>query len=278
MKKSLGRRAGTFARHVAVVLLLCAVLVPPTILAADAPPLDSAAASTAAPKAQDGRRAAKKADGVMEAEALASEVLSRADVPESELGDWAVGVLEEALTRAGAQAETALAAVDADAGTDGMPLPSERGPGAIATGLPGRGNGATILVFMSLSVPAPSWRQWADEAARAEVPLLLRGPSPEGLRATIEEAGTRLGGVEAGVAIDPRLFLLFDITRVPAVIAVPDGVPPCASRGCADDAPPPFDRVTGNTGLAAALFLIAAEGEAGRDSAREHLEKLGVRL
>ena len=81
-------------------------------------------------------------------------------------------------------------------------------------------------------------------------------------------------GLDRGVAIDPRLFRLFGIERVPAVVVVPGGVPPCASRGCADDAPPPHDRITGNIGLIAALETIAAEGDAGRDAARRMLGQM----
>ena len=103
-----------------------------------------------------------------------------------------------------------------------------------------RGDTAEVLVFTSLSVPAASWRQWAREAANAGAPLVLRGVGADGLRETVKEIGERLGGAEAGVAIDPRLFRLFGVTRVPAVAVVPGGVPPCESRGCADDpAPPP---------------------------------------
>ena len=79
---------------------------------------------------------------------------------------------------------------------------------------------------------------------------------------------------KAGVAIDPRLFQLFGIARVPAVVVVPGGVPPCRSRGCADDDPPPFDRVTGNLSLAAALEAVAAEGGVARATARQHLATL----
>ena len=126
----------------------------------------------------------------------------------------------------------------------------------------------------ALSVPAASWRQWAREAASIGVPLVLRGVSEDGLPATAKEIGGRLGGAEAGVAIDPRLFRLFGVTRAPAVVVVPGGVPPCRSRGCADDPAPPHDRVTGNIGLAAALETVADEGDSGRAVARRHLQRL----
>ena len=103
---------------------------------------------------------------------------------------------------------------------------------------------------------------------------MLRGVGEGGLRATVKRVGDRLGGARAGVAIDPRLFRLFGIERVPAVAVVPGGVPPCASRGCSEDAPPPHDLVTGNIGLVAALEAVADAGEAGRATALAHLARM----
>ena len=104
----------------------------------------------------------------------------------------------------------------------------------------------------------------------------MRGVAAGSLRATVKRIGDRLGGHDAGVAIDPRLFRLFRVERVPAVVVVPGGVPPCESRGCAGDPAPPHDRVTGNIGLVAALEAVAAEGSAGRAVARQHLRRLGA--
>ena len=203
--------------------------------------------------------------------ALADEVLRRAGSlgPEG-LGDWTKSVIGRALERAGeAASETA-----AGTGSSPAPLPAERHAAATGAGVAGRENTGEVLVFLSLVVPPASWEQWARAAARTDVPLLLRGVGPAGFRATVMAIGERLGGHDAGVAIDPRLFRLFAVERVPAVVVVPGGVPACVSRGCADEAPPPFDRVTGNVGLVAALEAIAAEGDAGRDIARARLERL----
>ena len=203
------------------------------------------------------------------ARALADEVLRKAGGGDAEsLGAWTRSVIERALERTG---EAALE-TDTDGQTSAAPLPAENRAASMAAGLAGRPNAPEILVFMSLSVPAVSWEQWAGDAARFGAPLLLRGVGETGFRATVRQVGSRLGGHDAGVAIDPRLFRLFGIERVPAVVAVPGGVPPCASRGCGGDASPPHDRVTGNIGLAAALEAIAAEGDAGRDTARRRLE------
>ena len=197
---------------------------------------------------------------------LAAEVLRKAG--DDELGAWTRSVIDRALGRAGAAARQTVPGLP---GSPAAPLPAERHAGSLAEGRP---NTAEILLFTSLSVPAASWRQWARDAARNGAPLVLRGVGEGGLRTTVKRIGDRLGGAEAGVAIDPRLFRLFGIERVPAVVVVPGGVPPCASRGCSDDPVPPHDRVTGNIGLAAALEAIAAEGSVGRDVARRHLERL----
>ncbi len=235
---------------------------------------------------------------------LVEDVLRKAGGNDGEsLGDWTRSVIDRALGRAGATARQTVpgsgspgsgsGAGGAGPGAPGRsadPLPAERHAAGIAGGAAGRAGTAEILIFTSLSVPAASWRQWAHEAAGIGVPLVLRGVGEGGLRVTVKRigarigsgagarigsgAGARIGGAEAGVAIDPRLFRLFGVTRVPAVVVVPGGVPPCRSRGCADDPAPPHDRVTGNLGLAAALEAVAEEGSVAREAARSHLQRL----
>ena len=196
---------------------------------------------------------------------LAAEVLRNAG--DGDLGEWTRSILDRALKRAGEAARQTVP----DRSGETSPLPAERHAGELSGP---RAGTAEILIFTSLSVPAASWRQWAREAASIRVPLVLRGVSEAGLPATAKEIGTRLGGAEAGVAVDPRLFRLFGVTRVPAVVVVPGGVPACRSRGCVGDPAPPHDRVTGNIGLAAALHAVAEEGSAAREAARSHLERL----
>ena len=229
-----------------------------------------------------------------DAAGLVEEVLRKAGGNGGDsLGAWTRSIVERALERAGETARQTVpglgspgsrsGAGGAGPGSPGQPpgpLPAERHAAGIAEGASGRAGTAEILIFTSLSVPAASWRQWAHEAAsigaaeHAGPPLVLRGVGAGGLRETVKQIGERLGGAEAGVAIDPRLFRLFGIERVPAVAVVPGGVPACRSRGCADDPAPPHDRVTGNIGLAAALQAVADEGAVGRDVARRHLQRL----
>ena len=200
---------------------------------------------------------------------LVEEVLRKAGGDDAEpLGAWTRSILDRALERAGERARQTVS------GRSGQtaPLPAERHAGDLSGPRPGT---AELLIFTSLSVPPESWRQWARDAARTGAPLVLRGVGEGGLPATAKRIGDRLGGAEAGVAIDPRLFRLFGVTRVPAVVVVPGGVPPCRSRGCADDLAPPHDGIAGNIGLIAALEAVADEGDAGRDVAKAFLRRLG---
>ena len=200
---------------------------------------------------------------------LVEDVLRKAGGNDGEsLGAWTRSIVERALERAGAAARQSVPSATGPT----APLPAERHAGELSGP---RSGTAEILIFTSLSVPAASWRQWARDAARSAAPLVLRGLGEGGLPETAKRIGERLGGAEAGVAIDPRLFRLFGVTRVPAVAVVPGGVPACRSRGCAEDPAPPHDLVTGNIGLAAALQAIAEEGAHGRNVARRHLERIG---
>ena len=210
----------------------------------------------------------------MDARRLVEEVMRKAGGDgDGSLGAWTRDVIDRALERAG---ETARQTIPGESDeTAAAALPAERHAARIAGSAAGRSGTADVLIFTSLSVPAASWRQWARDAAALGFPLVLRGVSREGLRETAKRIGARLGSHETGVAIDPRLFRLFGIERVPSVVVVPGGVLPCESRGCSEDPAPPHDAVSGNIGLAAALEAIAAEGDAGRAVAKMHLERLG---
>ena len=136
-----------------------------------------------------------------------------------------------------------------------MPAHSERGP---------RAGTAELLIFTSLSVPPASWRQWARDAARTGAPLVLRGVGDGGLPATAKRIGERLGGAEAGVAIDPRLFRLFGIERVPAVVvAYRAACRPAAAGAARAIHAPPHDRISRkHRPRSAALEAVADEGDA----------------
>ena len=193
---------------------------------------------------------------------VVDRVLRNADTRGGGLDVWSRSVIERALERAGRKARRAPS-----------PLPAENNARGVARGLSARPRGPEVIVFMSLSAPEASWRQWSREAARIGAPLVLRGFGPDGLQATVKRIGRHLDR-EGGAAIDPRLFRLFGVTVIPAVVVAPGGVPPCESRGCTGDPAPLHDRIAGNIGLEAALEAIAAEGGPGREAARRHLARL----
>ena len=191
------------------------------------------------------------------------------------LGAWSRSVVDGALERVGAAADAAVADAAAGANTVPAPLAAERFAARTGRGLSAaRGAGPEVAVFLSLSVPAASWRQWSRQAARTGAAVVLRGVAPEGFRATAVRLTELMEADGAGAAIDPRLFRLFGIASVPAVVVVPGGVPACLSRGCAWDPAPPHDRIAGNIGLDAALEAVAHEGGAGRETARRYLAAL----
>ena len=211
--------------------------------------------------------------------ALVDEVLRKTGGDNGALEAWTQSVIGRSLEQAGhAVSRTIGGVADADRGTSSTPLPAEDNTVLTAMDLSARPNTAQVIVFTSLAVPAASWRQWSFDAARIGAPMVLRGIGQEGFQAFVkligERIGERLGDSGAGAAIDPRLFRLFGIEAVPAVVVVPGGVPPCTSRGCADDPVPPHDLVTGNIGIEAALEAIAAEGGPGRETAKRQLARL----
>ncbi len=209
-----------------------------------------------------------------EARALAEAVMDRsAETIEAargqDLAAWAESVIGRALKEAGAAAGTGSVSVEAHAPALARAA-ADSGPPF--KGLPPAG--PEVIVFMSLAVPKPSWRQWSGEAARIGAPMVLRGVLADGFMATVGAIRARGAEVGAGAGIDPRLFRLFRIAHVPAVAVVPGGVPPCATPGCSADPPPPHDLVTGNIGLEAALEAISREGGPGRAAARAALARL----
>ena len=210
----------------------------------------------------DLERTDAEADAQALVDAVLGESLDKIVAEEhEELAAWAQTVIEQALS-SGPEAGPAL--------VPGGPTAS-----AVAQSFGGdRANTAEVLVFMSLSVPEPSWRQWSREAARIGAPMVLRGVAEGGLTATVNRIAARHAEDGAGAGIDPRLFRLFRIGSVPAVAVIPGGVPACTTPGCSSDPPPPHDLVTGNIGLDGALEAIATEGGPGRDTAIRQLAVL----
>ena len=98
-------------------------------------------------------------------------------------------------------------------------VPGESMAPAEGRGFAGNGaNTAEVLVFMSLAVPEPSWRQWSAQSARIGAPMVLRG---------VVEGGTRGDGARDS---EPRAAGRRG-DRSEALSAVPDRLGPRGSGG-----------------------------------------------
>ena len=78
-----------------------------------------------------------------------------------------------------------------------------------------------------------------------------------------------------GLAIDPQVFRAYGVQTVPTFIVATSPVTPCqGGLDCTSDATP-NDQVHGNISLAAALRLLAEQGQAAPDVASRALKRLG---
>jgi conjugal transfer pilus assembly protein TrbC len=131
-----------------------------------------------------------------------------------------------------------------------------------------------VYVAVSLSMPPEALRVLARDAHKAGARVVIRGLVDGSFKATLLRVRQVFDDRSAGgVAIDPRVFKAFDVTAVPVVIAARSPVEPCGKLGCSPQIPP-FDKVSGNISLEAALKILADEGENGQAGARAALARL----
>lgn len=131
-------------------------------------------------------------------------------------------------------------------------------------------------IFVSLSMPEEGLRRLAAEAARAGVPVYLRG-LPHGFgggnTARSLAALKPLADTGALVQIHPELFRRYGITAVPAFVIWRTEQTECGSAMCAAD----VEKVVGDVSLAYALRELAARGGRTREIAQRLLAALGER-
>lgn len=137
---------------------------------------------------------------------------------------------------------------------------------------------AQVYVFASLAMPDASLKALIRDAARAGVPVLLRGFRGGSLAETAKSLRVLLGeegGSEplGGVLIDPRAFSVFGIDKVPVFVAAAEAPPLCRGLDCSVGAPA-HDRVAGNMSLRAALQILAAEGASATQASGSALARL----
>ena len=132
-----------------------------------------------------------------------------------------------------------------------------------------------LLVFLTLDMPDQSLKTWLTDIERAGGVAVIRGFYGNRFSTTLKRLN-ELGedGALAGVQINSTAFKQFGIKVAPVVVVMASALPPCRSRGCADDAPPRHDRITGNITLESALEAISREGEEANAIADHHLARL----
>ncbi|MBV7300278.1 type-F conjugative transfer system pilin assembly protein TrbC [Enterovibrio paralichthyis] len=131
-----------------------------------------------------------------------------------------------------------------------------------------------LMVFVTLSMPEQALVQLAKQTARAGGEIYIRGFHNNSLKETVTfmEWLSKESGVT--LAIDPTMFELFEVTRVPTIIMAVEGVKPCDAKDqlCRRDLPL-HDRMTGNTSLHYALEQFTWRGDSS-DIAMKHLTRL----
>jgi type-F conjugative transfer system pilin assembly protein TrbC len=106
-----------------------------------------------------------------------------------------------------------------------------------------------VLVFVSLGMPESSLKQLAMEAEQSKARLVIRGLLENSFKTTL----TRLQELKIPVEIDPTLFELFDVTRVPTFVRCRMTAEGAVKAG--------HDRLTGNIFLRDALEKFETFGE-----------------
>ncbi len=118
-----------------------------------------------------------------------------------------------------------------------------------------------VMVFVSLSMPEPALKQLLKQSQEYQVPLVIRGVLPEGMVPTAARMVDLLkesdgSTIDSGIAINAQWFRQFNITHVPAFVAIGEA---CNETRCekAD-----HDIVYGNVSLPYALTILS-QGDVG---------------
>ncbi|MFA0072128.1 type-F conjugative transfer system pilin assembly protein TrbC [Vibrio cyclitrophicus] len=119
-----------------------------------------------------------------------------------------------------------------------------------------------VMVFVSLSMPDTALKQLLKQSQQYQVPLVIRGVLPEGIVPTASRIMHLLEGpdedmaIDSGFAISPQWFRQFNITHVPAFVAIGEA---CDETHCPQG---DYDIVYGNLSLPYALTILS-QGDVG---------------
>lgn len=125
-----------------------------------------------------------------------------------------------------------------------------------------------IAVFVSFSMPKNSLKLLVVDAAKAGIPIYIRGFWNGSLAETVKfssrlfdisDAETQDKELLGGLLIDPRMFRIFQVRHVPTFLAFEGPLPDCDTLHC-NPIMPEHDRLSGNISLKKALETLATIG------------------
>ncbi len=113
-----------------------------------------------------------------------------------------------------------------------------------------------LFVFVSLGMPKPTLAKIVEQAEVTGAKLVLRGLVDSSLGKTALAVKDVMGERKVGWFIDPRLFKIYGIERVPTTIMVEPGasMQSCQDQHC--NSKPVFVKVTGDVSMRYALEQI----------------------
>jgi type-F conjugative transfer system pilin assembly protein TrbC len=127
-----------------------------------------------------------------------------------------------------------------------------------------------VMIFVSSSIPQQSLKDLMLQARKTGAVLVFRGFIGN-LRNTAEFM-QRLTKDNVSAIIDPRLFEMFKIERVPTFVVASNDIQGCEGSSCS--VTPQHDRISGNITLNFALEQIANGKGSSKSVAEKYLKKL----
>lgn len=122
------------------------------------------------------------------------------------------------------------------------------------------GDTPLAFVLVSMSMPELMVKQYIHQAQKYNASVVLSGLVDNDVKKTKALIEKMVDGKDnAGVIIDPNLFLQYNIKQVPAIL-VTNEVYPCNGNGCI---PENYDVIYGAVKLPFALEQIASSGSSG---------------
>jgi conjugal transfer pilus assembly protein TrbC len=134
--------------------------------------------------------------------------------------------------------------------------------------------GPSLLIFVSFSMPQLALQRLAEQAAKTQAVLVLRGLVHDSLRDTVEQIQKIIGNHQVAIQIDPQAFDRFSIRVTPSFVLVRAGTRklPCAAGLCLP--PDTFAATSGDVSLDYALEFIAHRAPRFAGIAHPYLKKI----